>query len=174
MWDGDSKQGVVESWVWRVPNKKDEVGRLAEDLVAQWLVGKGWSIVQQRWRCRWGELDLVMQTPASASSHPAVPPSLVFVEVKARSNGNWDNNGLLSITLQKQHKLWQAAELFLATLPDGFNQPCRFDVALVSCRKLPMQTGSPLTPIIQPGRPVYMNGYSLTLSHYIQNAFTEM
>lgn len=152
----------------------DNVGQLAEDLVAQWLVGQGWSLLQQRWRCRWGELDLVMQTRgAIASSTLATHPTLVFVEVKARRNGNWDKNGLLSITPQKRHKLWQTAELFLATFPDLAHYPCRFDVVLVNHRPSAISVASPSKVAIQLHRPIHMDGYVLTINQYIQNAFVE-
>jgi putative endonuclease len=151
----------------------DDVGQLAENLVAQWLVSHGWRILQQRWRCRWGELDLVMQTPNAIAPSQNSQPSLVFVEVKARSKGNWDSNGLLSITPQKRQKLWQTAELFLATFPELSHYPCRFDVALVSHRPSPQPTNKAATPTIQLNHPVYMNGHSLTLHRYIQNAFVE-
>lgn len=156
----------------------DNVGQLAENLVAQWLVSHGWSILQQRWRCRWGELDLVMQTPGAIATPSPIPQpspqsSLVFVEVKARSRGNWDKNGLLSITPKKRQKLWQTAELFLATFPDLAHYPCRFDVALVSHRpsSLPPNAATPL--IIQLRHPIQVNGCILTLNRYIQNAFVE-
>ena len=36
-----------------------DIGVLGEDLVARWLQSSGWTILHRRWRCRWGELDLV-------------------------------------------------------------------------------------------------------------------
>lgn len=105
--------------------KNLEMGLLAEAWVAQWLLERHWTILHRRWRCRWGELDLVAQNGAGL---------LVFVEVKARSRGNWDADGLLAITPQKRLKLWRSAELFLAEYPDLARLPCRFDVVLVHGR----------------------------------------
>lgn len=110
---------------------KATVGALAENFVAQWLTQQGYTVLERRWHCRWGELDLVVQTPSSSANQPQSQVTIAFVEVKARSRGNWDADGLLAITPQKQAKLWQTAQLFLATYPHWAEQPCRFDVALV-------------------------------------------
>lgn len=106
-------------------------GVLGEDLVAQWLQSRGWIILHRRWRCRWGEIDIIAQQEGSC-----LIPALAFVEVKTRSRGNWDADGLLSITPQKQAKIWQTAKCFLATHSHLADYPCQFDVALVSCQRL--------------------------------------
>jgi len=156
------------------------VGLLAEDLVAHWLIGQGWEILQRRWHCRWGELDLVAKGAIAPTTRDATPqPVLAFVEVKARSRGNWDANGLLAITPKKQAKLWQAAQLFLAERPDLAELPCRFDVALVSYGRSPLpkranlqsaNTVIPTTPI-DLGQTVITSGYRFILQQYIQSAF---
>lgn len=140
--------------------KQAELGQSAEHLVAQWLTEQGWQKLEQRWHCRWGELDLVMLTPDSG---------LVFVEIKARSRGNWDSDGLLAITATKQNKLVQAAQAFLAAQPQWAELPCRFDVALVSAQ--PCQIAVPSVATIQLGQPVAVGTYYLTLQHYIPGAF---
>lgn len=134
-----------------------DIGVLGEDLVARWLQSSGWEILHRRWRCPWGELDLVAKLDVCegdkedkgkilTTSHqpPATPPSpltprsslLAFIEVKTRKHNNWDAGGLLAITPQKQIRLWQAAEYFLSVSPNLAAYQCRFDVALVQHRKL--------------------------------------
>ncbi|MDX2216339.1 MAG: YraN family protein [Oculatellaceae cyanobacterium bins.114] len=150
------------------------VGALAEDLVASWLETQNYTVIEKRWHCRWGELDLIAQ------SHPLSQldlPTLAFVEVKARRHHNWDSDGLLAITPQKQAKLWQTAQLFLAEHSDWADYPCRFDVALVNYRSLPVRQ-QPLsdlkelpTPAIQLGECVPLAGYQFCLHQYIQAAF---
>ena len=138
------------------------LGGLAEDLTARWLISQGADILAQQWHCRWGELDLVVRLPGRQG--------LAFVEVKARSDGNWDEGGRLSITLQKQAKLWQAAELFLSEHPQWSDCPCRFDVALVVASGRAVLGPSNLTsPEI--GKWVAIAGRWLRLQEYIPNAF---
>lgn len=188
-----------------------DIGELGEQLVAKWLQTQGWVILHHRWRCRWGEIDLIARQEergrvgdgkqgregewenstnlgTNRQLHQALSPSpiVTFVEVKTRSRGNWDADGLLAITPQKQAKLWQTAELFLAERPDLENLPCRFDVALVNCQPVSQRSrrndtgSSPLAGAmsqaiqllpVQLGQPVLVAGYQLILQDYIQSAF---
>jgi putative endonuclease len=93
----------------RHPSNYLDIGLLGEELVIQWLQSTGWVILHHRWRCRWGEIDIIARLePQKKSDKYPLPshsfPMLVFVEVKTRSRGNWDLGGLLSITQQKQAK----------------------------------------------------------------------
>ena len=105
-----------------------QIGELGEKLIALWLKSKGYKVLHQRWRCRWGEIDLIAQ---EKSTH-----TLIFVEVKTRSQGNWDAEGILAINSQKQQKIGKTATIFLAQNPQLADYPCRFDVALVSYQQL--------------------------------------
>lgn len=149
-----------------------DLGKLGEDLVACWLTAQSWQIIAQGWHCRWGELDIIAHHEAEAT--------LAFVEVKTRRRGNWDMDGLLAVTPQKQQKLRQAAQLFLADYPDLATLTCRFDVALVHCQPIPVSSasGRSLTSLatsnpalVQLGQPVDVHGYRLLLQDYITAAF---
>ncbi len=149
-----------------------DIGKLGEILVAHWLTTQGWGIVQQGWHCRWGEVDII----ARQQTATAQEDTLAFVEVKTRSQHNWDQDGLLAVTLQKQAKLGTTAALFLAAHPELAALPCRFDVALVSYQRSPR----PTTPAVAPplpapmalGQPVAIEGYQLILQTYLVAAFT--
>jgi putative endonuclease len=99
-------------------------GQAAEDWLAAQLTAAGWQVLAQRWRVRWGELDLVLLGGGV----------LVFVEVKARQHWGIDAGGALAVGLSKQKKLIKAANLFLSAHPDTVYEACRFDVALI-CKK---------------------------------------
>ncbi len=139
------------------------IAQLGEQLVAQWLTTKGWTILQQNWRCRWGEIDIIAQSSLKAT--------LAFVEVKTRSSGSWDAGGILAITLQKQAKITRTAAFFLAEYPHFAECPCRFDVALVASQKKANSLEKPLQSAIILGQPVIWQGYQLTLQQYIESAF---
>lgn len=58
---------------------KSEVGKLGEDLAAEFLTKRGFKILARNWKSpRWGELDVVAEDKNT----------LVFVEVKTRSVGS--------------------------------------------------------------------------------------
>lgn len=153
-----------------------DIGILGEELVAQWLRSRDWTILHRRWRCRWGEIDIVAKLDSPL-------PALAFVEVKTRSSRNWDAGGLLAITPQKQAKLRQAAECYLTSYPDLAELPCRFDVSLVHYQKLSTTQPSHLlnTTIkaatglsslpVQLGQVIRIDGYQLILQEYLLSAF---
>jgi putative endonuclease len=96
-------------------------GELGEEVVAQWLIAHGAKVLHRRWRWQRGEIDLIAIDA----------DTLLFIEVKTRNSRNWDADGLLAITPQKQSRLLSAAELFLVKYPHLADYPCRFDVAIV-------------------------------------------
>lgn len=144
------------------------IGELGEEIVSHWLEGQGWFILEHRWHCPWGEIDLIAQLKSA--------DTIVFVEVKTRSRGNWDADGVLSITSQKQAKILRTASMFITEYPNFANWNCRFDVALVGYQKRQRQLDCQLDkndtqPIAQIGQPVFWQGYQFTLHNYIESAF---
>jgi len=90
-------------------------GRLAEARAAELLNDSGLSTVTRNYRCRGGEIDLVMRDD----------DCLVFVEVRLRSHAAF-GGPLASVTTTKQARLITAARHYLAST--GWSGPCRFDV----------------------------------------------
>jgi putative endonuclease len=98
------------------------LGRWAEEQAARYLESQGLRLVTRNFRCRLGEIDLVMSDGAM----------LVFVEVRFRRSDHY-GSGAESVTWAKQRKLLAAARVYLArhALADAH---CRFDVVSVSKR----------------------------------------
>ena len=138
-----------------------KVGELGEQLIAQWLEAQGWLILACRWRCRWGEIDLVAQHSNT----------LAFIEVKTRNSRNWDANGLLALTAQKQLKLQRTAALFLTQHSLLADLPCRFDVALLGYQPPPPSDQPDDLPHFIDNGSITWQGYQWTLHQYIKSAF---
>ena len=90
----------------------------AEDSVARDYTIKGCRVVNQRFRGRRGEIDLVIQDG----------PTTVFVEVKkAKTHAN----AAMRVTSSKVKRLWATAEEYVSRQSTGLMTDMRFDVALV-------------------------------------------
>ena len=102
-----------------VPASRASLGRAGENAAAAVYERRGFHIVARNWRCRLGELDLIVERDGL----------LVFCEVKAR-RGSRFGGGYEAVTALKRRKLRQLAEIFFATarIPSG---NVRFDVASV-------------------------------------------
>ena len=90
-------------------------GAWGERLAAEYLANKRYKLVAANYRCRFGELDLVVRNRTY----------LVFVEVKLRKNAAFAM-AREYVDVHKQEKLRTTASLFLSQNPTKL-QP-RFDV----------------------------------------------
>jgi putative endonuclease len=100
-------------------DRRAGLGRAGEDAALDAYLMLGFRLVARNWRCRSGEIDLVL----------ARDGTLVFCEVKTRS-GSAFGGGHEAVTWRKRRKLRQLAELFLSTHRAAF-ELVRFDVASV-------------------------------------------
>lgn len=96
-------------------------GDAAEALAEKFLVRQGLRTHCKNYRCRTGEIDLIMQHQ----------DTLVFVEVRLRSNAQFCS-AAESVDQRKQQKIMRTAQLYLQqkNLTDAV--PCRFDVIALS------------------------------------------
>lgn len=76
---------------------RQTLGRRGEDLAADYVEELGWRVVERRWRCARGEIDVV-------AVEPGPPPVTVFCEVKTRS-GLGFGEPLEAITVAKMARL---------------------------------------------------------------------
>ncbi|WP_433656923.1 YraN family protein [Nocardia sp. CA-128927] len=95
------------------------LGAHGEELAARFLQAAGMEIVSRNWRCKYGELDLVVRDAQYTA----------FVEVKTRS-GLGFGIPAESVTFTKQQRIRRLALLWLSE-QDGPWRHIRFDVVSV-------------------------------------------
>jgi len=93
-------------------------GYLGEKYTAELLIKKGYTIVAQNFRSRYGEIDIIAENDRY----------IVFVEVKTRA-ANYISRPAEAVTAQKQQKIIKTAQLYLLKSQTQL-QP-RFDVVEV-------------------------------------------
>ena len=93
-----------------------KIGREAENLACQYLEKKGFRLLLRNYRCKMGEIDLIMQ-----DNH-----YLVFIEVRYRTQSPYGSS-LESINYTKQLKIIRTAEFYLLTTYLS-TRHARFDV----------------------------------------------
>ena len=97
--------------------KPGERGAQLEGVAKEFLEKEGLTLVSHNFRCRLGEIDLIMRDD----------DTLVFVEVRARGSTRFGTPAE-TVTQAKQTRLIRAAQMFLRTHPEFADWPCRFDV----------------------------------------------
>ncbi len=93
-------------------------GATAEELALHYLETQGLTLVARNFRCRVGELDLIMRDGEQ----------LVFVEVRSRRHSRYGTPAE-SVTWTKQQRLLRAAAFYLQRR--RLDLPCRFDVVAI-------------------------------------------
>jgi putative endonuclease len=102
-----------------VTQARRALGISGEEAVAAWYVARGYRVLDRNWRCRTGELDLVVRKGGL----------VVFCEVKTRTSVAF---GLPAeaVTRQKQQRIRVLAARWLDESPSPAAE-IRFDVASV-------------------------------------------
>lgn len=94
-------------------------GKRAEQRAVRFLTAQGLKTIGRNYRCRAGEIDLIMQ-------HGNI---LVFVEVRYRKSNKY-GSALESVTAAKQSRIITTASHYLTA--NKINQPVRFDVIAIT------------------------------------------
>lgn len=100
-------------------NYRTHKGKKGENFVAQYLHNCGYTMLASNFTKQYGEVDLIAQKN----------DTLVFVEVKTRTNPLLDSAEIISYS--KQKRIIMAAKAFLAKYAQHRDYVYRFDVALV-------------------------------------------
>ncbi|MGB0508252.1 MAG: YraN family protein [Pikeienuella sp.] len=94
-------------------------GIAAEETAARWYQNQGAAILARRWRCKEGEIDLIIRDG----------DTVVFVEVKKRKAAISED----PITPRQWQRLENAAEMYILIAETG-NAPLRFDVVIIDAK----------------------------------------
>lgn len=97
---------------------RQSIGRAGEDAALAFLRKQGLAEVERNFRCKGGEIDLIMRDGQT----------LVFVEVRLRSDAR-HGGAAASVTPAKQRRILIAAQLYLQRFRDV--PPCRIDVVAI-------------------------------------------
>lgn len=103
---------------------KQDQGAAGENLALRFLEGRGLTLVQRNFRCKGGELDLIMRDDQA----------LVFIEVRAHHDEGFGTPAE-TITRTKQRRLIRAASFYLQKF--RLDVACRFDVVAVTLGETP-------------------------------------
>lgn len=109
--------GVFDKLV-RPRTERQMRGAAAENRALHHLQAHGLTLVVRNFRCKGGEIDLIMQERST----------LIFVEVRARADGR-HGGAAASVTPAKQGRLIIAAQYYLQRYRDP--PACRFDVVAI-------------------------------------------
>lgn len=93
-------------------------GAQAEQWAAHYLQKQGLKLIEQNYRGRFGEIDLIMQDGAT----------LVFVEVRLRRNAAF-GGAAASLDARKQQRIIRTSQQYLSGL--AHIPACRFDAVLL-------------------------------------------
>lgn len=104
--------------------QKIELGKSGEGLIADYLIEKGYLIIDRNWRIKGGEIDLIATSPDGV---------IVFIEVKTRSSESF-GHPLEAINSDKQSRLMRLALAWLIA-NKKWNSPYRIDCAAVIMAK---------------------------------------
>jgi len=99
--------------------ERHRLGVRGEDLAAAWYEARGYEVVSRNWRCRLGELDLVLRDGRI----------FIFCEVKTRTS-NAFGEPIEAVTYDKRRRIRHLAARWIEDSPIRPAE-IRFDVASV-------------------------------------------
>jgi len=91
-----------------------------EDLAANYLMRKGFTILERNYRIKGGEIDIIAQNE----------DTLIFVEVKTRKKHSMKMT-LMNISYTKQKRISLTAERYINQYPENVKSKIRFDIIIV-------------------------------------------
>jgi putative endonuclease len=102
------------------PETTTQAGRRGEDLACRHLESQGLTLLERNYRCRAGEIDLVMLDGGT----------LVLVEVRSRTSAA-HGSAAATVGARKQRRFTLAARHLMLTRPQYRRLAARFDVVAI-------------------------------------------
>ncbi|KKU94481.1 MAG: hypothetical protein UY26_C0001G0033 [Candidatus Jorgensenbacteria bacterium GW2011_GWA1_48_13] len=125
--------------------KRSELGKWGEDRACEYLVDKGFKIIERNFRKPWGELDIVAKYKDG---------TLVFVEVKTVNNpGPSGVTAEDQMSAAKIRKFKKAASLYAGHRPELINDKIGWRLDLI-------------TLVVNNIEPLTKSGENFLISHY--------
>jgi putative endonuclease len=100
----EEKVGRFLEWVRRIRSGGSDLGLRGEDIAVRELKRRGYEILDRRWRCRIGEIDVVARDG----------PVLVVIEVKTRSRADY-GSPVNAVDARKRRKLERLARIYVSS-----------------------------------------------------------
>jgi putative endonuclease len=113
-----------------VTDRRRALGASGEEAVASWYQERGYEVVVRNWRCREGELDLIVRDGRA----------FVFCEVKTRTTDAF-GAPVEAVNRAKQERLRRLAARWLTEAPLRPRE-IRFDVASVMGDRIEVLEGA--------------------------------
>jgi putative endonuclease len=101
--------------------QRKQTGEAAETAALRYLQTQGLQLVARNYRCKVGEIDLVMLDRST----------LALIEVRFRTSAAF-GGAAASVTRQKQRRITQAARHLITTQSALRRYPARFDVIAIT------------------------------------------
>ena len=101
-------------------NKQKKLGTSGECIAANYLIKKGYEIIDRNWRCVYGEIDIIASNAKE----------LIFVEVKTRSGSGY-GHPFEAITKAKHERLILLSTIWYDTFKNSNKYSVRLDVISV-------------------------------------------
>lgn len=107
-----------------VPDRRKRLGDFGELVAMAYLTRQGYQVLDRKWRCAAGEIDLVMQEGSA----------LVFIEVRTR-RGQAPGSAKETVTRAKQDRLIELAYTYIEACRISEHIPWRIDVVALDVNR---------------------------------------
>ncbi|QHW30083.1 YraN family protein [Paenibacillus rhizovicinus] len=107
------------------PDPRRSIGVYGETIAVEYMLEKGYAVLDRNWRCRTGELDVVARTGNT----------IIIVEVRTRRAGGRFGTAVESVDFRKQFQVRSTAEVYLS-MNKLHGSQIRFDVIAITLTQI--------------------------------------